>query len=91
MKQQQSELTGTYYAPPATACIFAGNLFCFPRYFAKEIEVPTLLCPDGYSTNGTNSIGGIGCTRQAYVQKQNCFRSMQCPANGQNMVADELW
>jgi hypothetical protein len=76
----------------ALCCLLCtGNLFCFPKYYAKEVEVPTLTCPDGYSSNGTNSIGGIACTKQAYVQKQNCFRSMQCPADGQNTVADELW
>lgn len=49
------------------------------------------MCPDGYSANGTTALAGIACIKQSYVQKQNCFRSMQCPANGQNMVADELW
>ncbi|WIA38302.1 hypothetical protein OEZ86_001642 [Tetradesmus obliquus] len=68
----------------------SGNLFCFPRYYAKEIETPSLMCPDGYSANGTTALAGIACIKQSYVQKQNCFRSMQCPANGQNMVADEL-
>uniref|UniRef100_A0A383V672 Chitin-binding type-2 domain-containing protein n=1 Tax=Tetradesmus obliquus TaxID=3088 RepID=A0A383V672_TETOB len=68
----------------------SGNLFCFPRYYAKEIETPSLMCPDGYSANGTTALAGIACIKQSYVQKQNCFRSMQCPANGQNMVVDEL-